>query len=275
MLTEFLSETADGAVVLRFPGLASLPFLAHCVTTRFTAAGGTTAGGTTAGGEFNLAFHVENDPPQTLRNRRILCGAFGLPLERLTCCRQAHGPRVALVDESAIGRGAASDGDALDGYDAMVTRVPGALLAMFSADCPLTILADPAARALGVCHSGWRGLAGGVIGATVAAMKENLGSDPPAVFAATGPSIEKACYEVGEDVAEPFALRHPKCIERKGGGKYLLDLRGVVREQLLAAGLREEKMEISRLCTKCRADLFFSHRRGDAGRFALAAAIKV
>jgi len=266
MGTDMTSTSADGIVLLDFPNLKTLPFLAHAVTTRFAA----------DGREFNLALHVA-DSEDALKNRAALCRALGFPNENFTCCEQVHGSRVAIIDKSAVGRGAFSRGDALQGFDAMITAVPGALLAMFAADCPLTLLADPQRRAIGICHSGRRGLAAGVIANTVAAMKRQFNSSPQDFLAGTAPSVEKSCYEVGKEIAKDFAEKHPDCLTPTQGGKYLLDLRGVVRAQLTAAGLKPENIEQSALCTRCRADMFFSYRRDGekAGRFALVAGIRV
>jgi hypothetical protein len=256
----------DGIILLRFPKLSTLPFLVHAVTTRFDA----------SGNEFNLALHVSDDNDAVVRRRGRLCEALGFRADRLTCCERAHGSRVAIIDEESAGRGAFSRSDALAGYDAMITDVPGALLAMFAADCPLTALADPGRRAIGICHSGWRGLAEGVIGKTIGAMKERFGCAAGTMLAGTAPAIERACYEVGEEVAGRFARHHGECLTQLKNGKYLLDLRGVVRGQLVAAGVKAGNIEQSELCTKCRADMFFSHRRdaGRAGRFALVAGIR-
>jgi hypothetical protein len=259
-------KNAGGITFLNFPNLGRIHFLAHAVTTRFRS----------DGREFDLALHVAANADDALRNRAALCEALGFPKDKLTCCEQVHGARVAVVDASTAGRGAFRRDDALQGFDAMVTGVPGALLAVFAADCPLTLIADARRRAIAVCHCGWRGLAAGVIANTIAAMTREFGSSPHDLLAGTAPSIEKSCYEIGGEVAEHFALRHADCLMPLKGGKHLLDLRGVVRAQLIAQGLAPENVEQSPLCTKCRADMFFSYRRDGekAGRFALVAGIK-
>jgi len=267
MATDPSSTSADGTILLNFSNLKRLPFLAHAVTTRFSS----------DGREFNLALHVPADAAEALKNRAALCKALGFPNENFTCCEQVHGSRAAIIDKTAAGRGAFRGADALQGFDAMITNVPGALLAMFAADCPLTLLADPHRRAIGICHGGRRGLAEGIITNTVAAMKRQFDSSPHDLLAGTAPSIEKSCYEVGEDVAKDFTVNYADCLTPLQGGKYLLDLRGVVRAQLMAEGLKPENIEQSALCTRCRADMFFSYRRDGekAGRFALVAGIRV
>jgi len=267
MTKDMPSTEADGIVPLRFPNLGKLPFLVHAVTTRFDS----------RGREFNLALHVGHHHDDALKNRAALCGALGFQSDSLTCCEQVHGSQVAFVEKSSVGRGAFSRSDALQGFDAMVTNVPGALLAMFAADCPLTVLADPKRRAIGICHSGWRGLAAGVVFNTVAAMYAHFGTVPHDLRAGIAPSIEKSCYEVGEEVAEQFAATYGECVTSIEGGKFTLDLRGIVLAQLLAAGLKRRNIEQSGLCTRCQSHLLFSYRRDGekAGRFALAAGIKV
>lgn len=258
------STGAQTAPLLRFQNLSRYDFLTHAITTRHRP----------DGAQFNLALHVGFDPDETLRNRAALCAALGFPPERLTCCEQVHGARVALVDASNAGRGALRQDDALRGFDAMITAERGVPLAVFSADCALTLLADPANRAIGVCHSGWRGLACGALPATIAAMKRYFNSMPGNLLAGIGPLIEQKCYEVDNKVAKEFSS-YANHLTSKPNQKYFLDLRGVAKDQLTSAGLNPANIESMDYCTHCRSDLFFSYRRdgSKSGRIALVAGL--
>jgi Uncharacterized conserved protein len=173
-------------------------------------------------------------------NRRIACNALDLDAERLAFNRQVHSPTV----HHAHAAGAASRATA---SGATSRGVP--LLAM-SADClPIAIARRDSRRALAVLHAGWRGLAEGVIAATVAA----LGAGAKAAM--VGPAIGPCCYEVGDEVATLFD--GDLTADRR------LDLWSAAERALRTAGV--DAVERANLCTLCHPELFFSHRRsGDA-----------
>jgi YfiH family protein len=135
--------------------------------------------------------------------------------------------------------------------DAAVTSVPGAALAVQTADCVPIALAREDGTALAVLHAGWRGLLEGIVDAGVAA----LGGTPRA---AVGPAIGPCCYEVGPEVADPFRRRFGADVV---SGR-MLDLWTAAERALREAGVATvERFDI---CTSCNPELFFSHRR-DAG----------
>jgi YfiH family protein len=128
--------------------------------------------------------------------------------------------------------------------DGHLTDLPGVGLLVLVADCLPVALAAPGRVAM--LHCGWRGLADGIVETAVARFEE-----PPA--AAIGPGIGRCCYEVGDEVLAAFD-GHPGVADGR-----TLDLRAVVRERLEASGVRN--IADVDLCTSCREDLFFSHRR--------------
>jgi len=135
--------------------------------------------------------------------------------------------------------------------DALVTRVPGVVVSVRTADCFPILLADPQAQAVAAVHAGWRGTAAGVVRASLSRMHDEFGTEPENVYAAIGPGIGRCCYEVGADVALQFGLRE--------AGK--LDLAVENRNQLIAAGLQPERIEQVGGCTFCHPAQFFSWRR--------------
>jgi YfiH family protein len=150
---------------------------------------------------------------------------------------QVHGTGVKEWD-------APPDGE-LEKVDAHVTARADLALLVLVADCLPVALAG--GDRVAMVHCGWRGLAGGIVANAIAHFDE-----PPA--AAVGPGIGACCYEVGDEVRAQFDARF-------ADGR-MLDLRAVAEDLLRAAGV--ERVEHVDLCTSCRADLFFSHRR-DAG----------
>jgi len=179
-------------------------------------------------------------------NRRRLCASVGADAERLSLNRQRHS---ATVHRAHAGR----RGEPGDG---LWTDEPGVPLLALSADClPIAIArADGRAPAVGVLHAGWRGLLEGVVAAGV----EALGAGRLA--AAVGPAVGPCCYEVGPDVAESFAARFGPDVLRERR----LDLWESAERALREAGVASvERVDV---CTSCRPELFFSHRRDGTAR---------
>ena len=174
-------------------------------------------------------------------------GAAGWPLLKL---KQVHSGIVRMMED----RSAA--GDAIEG-DAAITSLPGVLLSVQTADCVPILLADVNAHTVAAVHAGWRGTAARIVETTVAALPA------PNIVAAIGPHIGVCCYEVGEEVAK--AIADAAAIERRPEWpKPHLNLMEANRRQLVKAGVPENQIETSSLCTRCREDLFFSYRRDGA-----------
>jgi len=155
--------------------------------------------------------------------------------------------------------------------DALVTNRSGILLIIKTADCLPALIVDTQNRAVAAVHCGWRGTLKRVITKTLRTMQQSYGSDFTSLSVVLGPCIDKDCYEVGEDVREKFKSEglqngvfnsHPSKKE-----KYLFDLRGANRAQILALGVLEKNIFSVDLCTHCNLDLFSYRRdRDHAGR---------
>ncbi len=105
----------------------------------------------------NLGLHVGDEPANVMRNRARAVAAFGVALDATVFARQVHGTAAASVGPEDGGRGAASENDAVDDTDILVTASPGITLAILVADCVPLALVDPAAHVLAAVHAGWRG----------------------------------------------------------------------------------------------------------------------
>ena len=221
----------------------------------------------------NLALHVGDDPRKVRDNRRRVLSTFKMSENAPVVAQQTHGAQCARVDAHDAGRGTFTHSDAIEGVDALVTTVRNLPLMCFSADCLLVALADPQANVLGVAHAGWRGMAGGILEATLNCMFE-AGADPKNIHAVGGPSIGPCCFEVGEEVVAGIGAAYAT---RNTGTKPTIDLREAARDRLLTRGVRMERIGIDTTCTCCREDLFFSHRRAtrqglrNTGRMAMIA----
>lgn len=205
--------------------------------------------------EFNLGERCGDDPAAVLANRAALRRAAALPSEP-AWLRQVHG--------IAVWQGGNATGTP-EG-DAAVTARAGQVLAILTADCLPVLFAARDGREVGAAHAGWRGLAGGVLEATVAAMR----TAPADLVAWLGPAAGPANYEIGEDVhaafvdadagaAGAFAPTRP--------GHWRVDLYALARRRLAAAGVHD--VHGGGECTIADAARFFSHRRDRAcGRMA-------
>jgi YfiH family protein len=161
--------------------------------------------------------------------------------------------------------------------DALATSRPGLPLCVSTADCLPIVLYDPRAGRLASVHAGWRGTIQSVATAVVRRLVET-GSAATDLVAAIGPSIGPCCYEVDGPVLERLAAAFPGAwndwVTPKGPGKWMLDLWQANLDQLAAAGIRRQQVDLLGLCTGCRPDLLFSYRRErGAGRLVAVAAL--
>jgi polyphenol oxidase len=212
----------------------------------------------------NLGERCGDDPQHVRRNRERLLQHLPAPPQWL---RQVHGAAVARhpgVPGSGRGVEAGAAHGAGPEADALVAFAPGQVCAVLTADCLPVFFCDRAGSRVAVAHAGWRGLAGGVLEATVRALE----TEPAELLAWLGPAIGPAVYEVGEDVAgafrEPLGAHFPDALTARGD-RWLLDLYAAARLRLAAAGLRE--VHGGGLCTYSDPARFYSHRRdGVTGR---------
>lgn len=207
----------------------------------------TTRSGGVSTGKFaslNLSMRVGDDPQCVASNRAILRAC--LPSEP-AWVKQVHG--TAVIEAAR----AAPDAEA----DGVVAHHTGMVCAVMTADCLPVLLTDRAGKSVGIAHAGWRGLAGGIVENVVLAMDE----PPRDLIAYVGPGIGARCYEVGEDVRKAFVDRDPaaaRSFAPRQNGKYLVDLFGLARQRLAAAGVAE--VHGGKFCTASE-ERFFSFRR--------------
>jgi purine-nucleoside/S-methyl-5'-thioadenosine phosphorylase / adenosine deaminase len=194
----------------------------------------------------NLGILTDDEQTRVTENRRRLAGALQLDPKRIAMGWQVHGTDLKEWGAPPDRGGYAHAGAQLPKVDGHATGERHLALLVLAADCLPVALASKDRVAM--LHCGWRGLAGGILERAVETFPE-----PPA--AALGPCIEQCCYEVGREVLEAFAD-----IPKAADGR-MLSLRTVARTKLEGAGVTQIKNV--GLCTSCREDLFFSHRRDD------------
>lgn len=205
----------------------------------------------------------QGDGEAALReNYRRFCACMGLRESALVLSRQVHGTAVRLCTAADAGKGLDRERDYA--ADALVTNERDLPLAVFSADCGVILLHDPVSGAVGGVHAGWKGCAGGIPEKAVKALCRSYGARPEDILAAVGPCIGPCCFETDGDVPEAMRAALGGGAERfftRRGTKYHVDLAGLNRLWLLRAGLAPEHIDVCGLCTACRPDLFWSHRK--------------
>ena len=223
----------------------------------------------------NLGASCGDQPERVAENFRRFCGAVGTDADALVKNHQVHGDLVRPVTRADVlpSPGAPGTVEA----DGLITRTPGLCLTVFSADCIPVLLCDPRKKVAAAVHAGWRGCAAGIVEKTVREMVRLLGARPERILAAVGPCIGKCCFETDGDVPEAMraSALGPEAepyLERRGP-KYHVDLAGLNRQWLLHAGVAPEHIDICGLCTACRPDLFWSHRKMGEARGAQVAVI--
>lgn len=214
-------------------------------------------------------------PENVWENYRLFFGCTGAVPERAVLSLQVHRDDVRLCTAADAGKGLVRERD----YeaDALITAERDLPLVVFSADCGILLLHDPEAGCVGAVHAGWRGCAAGIVEKTVQEMVRLLGARPERIRAAVGPCIGKCCFETDGDVPEAMGASalgaEAEPYWERRGAKYHVDLAGLNRQWLLHAGVAPEHIDICGLCTACRPDLFWSHRKMGEARGAQVAVI--
>lgn len=252
----------NGVVAYAFESFASLPLQAY-VSARH---GGVSP---EPWRSLNFSYSRGDEPRHVLENFARFCAALGRDPAHPVRTHQVHGTRVARV-------GWTEAGTRQESCDALITDAVGLPLFLVFADCVPLLLYDPIGHALGACHAGWRGTIDGVATAALEAMTVAFGTSAAEVRVGLGPSIGPESYEVGEEVIG-------KAISTLSGGEQYFcrhngdqsnpcfDLWKANIDQLTAAGVPEEQIELSGIDTASNTHEFFSHRaeKGRCGLFGL------
>ncbi len=187
------------------------------------------------------------------RARKAFLRTLGLNSARLVCPRQVHGCAVACVSASDRTEGVFGLDKALAEADAVITNVPGLPLGITVADCVPVFVVAEGGRAAGLVHGGREGTKTGVTQNAVRALCSRYALPPADLYAVIGPSAGPCCYEVSAEMAADF---HAAGYPVRGRN---LDLWEANRIQLLRAGIPEQHILVSAICTICGPH-FFSYR---------------
>jgi len=181
----------------------------------------------------------------------------------LATAKQIHSDGVLVATEAGqIGTG-----------DAIITKRPGVIVAIRTADCLPILIVDPRTHAVAAVHAGWRGVVAEIAPKTVGAMGLEFGSRPEDLEVAIGPGIGLCCFEVGPEVAAQFSDFFPERNDLSARTK--VDLAETVIRQLGRNGVTRDRIDTADLCSFCKPELFESYRRDRARAGRMVAAVGV
>lgn len=174
---------------------------------------------------------------------------LSLQSKNLVMVKQVHEDVVAVVDRP--------DPALLETHaDGLMTRTPGLVLGIRTADCVPVFFWDPVRKVAGIAHGGWKGIKKGIIHRMLKIFEGQFGTQPKDLCIGIGPSIRQCCYEVGKEFLGYF----PGFYHAKDSAKGHLDLAGAIQSQLVKRGVPVDQIDDSELCTVCENERFFSYR---------------
>ncbi len=267
---KFCIENKNGVEYLTFPLFTETGMVSHLFTTR--------KGGVSQGifSSMNLSFNRGDNPEAVMENYRRIAEILQCNPEDFVCSDQTHTTNIRIVTEADCGKGVTREKDYTD-VDGLLTEIPGIVLVTFYADCVPLYFLDTQRKVIGLAHSGYRGTLHKMGQHMIDMMCQEFGCRREDVKAVIGPSICVNCYEVGEEVAQEFVeafreISSQILLPGKAKGKYQLNLWETNRSILLQAGIQEENLLVTDVCTCCNSKELFSHRatlgkRGNLGAF--------
>lgn len=278
-------NNADRVPYITFNSLTDYEWLNCSFSTRY--------GGVSHGcfSSMNMSFMRGDDPEDVMENIRLFSASAGFKPESIVMPHQCHSTNVQIVGKNERGRGVrlsllkncngetglADITGTEEEIDGQITNEQDVVLYVLGADCVPVFIVDTVKKVISAVHAGWKGTVNDIAGAAIEKMKSVFGTDPKDIKAVIGPSICLDCYEVGEEVAKVFIDRYSNVysgndkyldivrpasgsFEDNPTGKFYLNLWEANKTNLINAGVLKDNIDISGLCTRCRPDMFYSHR---------------
>ncbi len=215
---------------------------------------------TRLGGVSNGVYHALNvglgsdDDKQSIEaNRALVCEALGGAEGQLATVHQHHSADVVVAEQAWAGERPKAD--------ALVTKTPGLVIGILTADCGPILFADRKAGVIGAAHAGWKGAKNGILENTVEAMIK-LGARRENIIATLGPCISQKNYEVGPEFEEAFIGQEAEnaryFLPSSRQGHAMFDLTGFIVDRLNESGVNGNAIGI---CTYAAEDQLYSYRR--------------
>ncbi|MGA1870018.1 MAG: peptidoglycan editing factor PgeF [bacterium] len=228
----------------------------------------------------NLGLHVGDSHTDVVKNRDLACSTLGHPLDSLVAMQQSHGSNTKVINSSYKGRGARNWEDGICRIDGMITDSKKLVLLAMSADCSVIMFYDPHKKVLALAHSGWKGIAKGIIRNVIDIMEKRFSCERNHILVGIGPTICEKCYEIGGDVGklfkDIFPFNRDTIFSRSIHGAKSLNLIKALELQLMQEGIARNNIETANLCTSCNSGEFFSYRRDNknTGRIGMLAVLE-
>lgn len=205
----------------------------------------------------NIAYHVNDDKSNVDKNREALKSKYKVDVNRLIFMNQTHGSKVEIVTQNSK--------HCINDCDALVTNEKNLPLMVMVADCIPILMYDEKQKVIAAIHAGRNSTFLKIAQKTALIMMEKFNCKAENLKVNLGPSIQKCCYEVSNELED--------IVKNSFGDKFtnnrLIDLQGINNKQLIQIGLKEENINISKICTKCSNEDYFSFRLNKhCGRFA-------
>lgn len=236
--------------------------------------GFTTKNGGVSNGHYlslNVGFHVNDSYQSVISNRERIGELLNFPICNWVGAEQTHEIAIKEIKYTDRGKGASQYSDSFLKTDGFFTFEKDVLLTLCFADCVPLYFLHPNTQAIGIAHAGWKGTVNGIAGEMIEVFqKHNI--DKKEIMVVIGPSICKNCYIVDEHVISMVKNRLDNVDKKPYNlikhNQYQLDLKELNKQILLKAGLLEDNIVLTSLCTSCDHEFFYSHRRdkGHTGR---------
>ena len=254
-----LKKAKNGVEYFSFEALEKYTGLINGFSTRI--------GGVSEGpyASMNLSFSREPDNKEgVLENYKRMAKALGVKEDSFVLSYQEHSTNVRVVNKSDMGKGVSVERDYRN-IDGLITDERGITLGAFFADCIPLYFYDRVNNVIGLAHSGWRGTCKRMGSVMVKEMNRHFGSRAKDIIACIGPGICQDCYQVSTDVYEEFSKNFDKedmdnIFREDGDDHFRLSLWKANEKVLKDAGIPEENIFTSNICTACNKELLYSHR---------------
>ena len=241
----------------------------------FTTKHGGVSTGVCASMNLSVSSNGKDTKENVTENFRRL-STLGFDYDSFTLLNQRHTNIVLAVSNEHRGNNVRLP-NFLEIADGMITNDPSVTLVTSHADCQALYFYDPVNQAIGLSHSGWRGVLENIAFNTVTSMQNTYHTNPSDLIVGVSPSLSVCCFEVDEDVASAFLQKFAfsKDYITQKGPKFHIDLLALTKKHLLNAGVLEKNIFIADICTRCNSELFHSHRKSGTNRGNMVAMLRL
>jgi polyphenol oxidase len=206
----------------------------------------------------NLGLFTEDKADNVEENRKRFFDSLGIKASRVAHSYQVHKDQILKVTRCK----------AYEGYDALITENKNSFMSVTVADCTPVLIYDAKNQAVAAIHAGWKGTVADITAKTIQRMQIEFKTNPKDCYVYVGTCIDESSFEVGEEVAERFAIDFKRLDKSGRKPKFYVDLKKANVAQLVKCGVPENQIEVSPYSTVLDYSEYFSHRKekGKTGR---------